>query len=146
MLESEAIVVRIEHGATYVEPQTSSGCGGKNCATQGCGTAVLTQLFSQQPKSLEVQNPIAAQVGERVLVGLQEGAFLRSAMAVYLLPLFALLMGAALGIYWAGSGNTRDLYAGLGGIMGLAGSAVLLKVFAPVFLPHSARPSILRRL
>ena len=146
MLESEAIVVSVENGATFVEPQTSSGCGGKSCATQGCSTAVLTQLFTQQPKSLHVQNPISARVGERVIVGLQEGVFLRSAMAVYLLPLFALIMGAAIGVYMAGNSDLRDIYAGFGGILGLVGSAILLKFLAPGFLPHNAQPSILRRV
>ena len=145
MLESEALVVSIKNGATFVEPQTSSGCGGKSCATQGCSTAVLTQLFSQSPKSLEVQNPISAQVGERVIVGLHEGAFLKSAMAVYLLPLFTLFVGAAMGLLWAGHSNNRDLYAGLGGIIGLISSALLLKLFASKFLPHNAQPIILRR-
>lgn len=146
MLESEAIVVSVVNGTTFVEPQTSSGCGGKNCATQGCSTAVLTQLFSQSPKSLEVQNPISARVGERVVVGLQEGAFLKSAIAVYLLPLMALLIGAALGIYWAGYNEKSDLYAGFGALVGLISSVFVLKYFAPAFLPLSAQPIILRRL
>jgi len=146
MLESEAIVVSVKNGATFVEAQSSGGCGSNHCATQGCSTAVLTQLFSQSPKTLEVQNPISAVVGERVLVGLQEDAFLRSAMAVYLLPLFALIGGAALGIFWAGQSDARDLYAGLGGIIGLAVSALLLKFLTPTFLPYNSQPIILRRL
>jgi len=145
MLESEAIVVRIEHGATYVEAQGSGGCGDNHCSTT-CSTATLTRLFSQNPKALQVNNPIAAQVGERVVVGLAEGAFLRTALAVYLLPLGALLIGAALGLFAAGHAEARDLYAGLGGLAGLVLSAVALKLFAAKLSPAGAQPIILRRL
>lgn len=144
MLESEATVVRIENGATYVEAQGSGGCGGNHCSTT-CSTAILTRLFSQNPKALQVDNPIAAQVGERVVVGLAEGAFLRTALAVYLLPLGALLIGAALGLFAADHGEARDLYAGLGGLAGLLLSALALKLFAAKLSP-SAQPIILRRL
>lgn len=146
MLESEALVVSIENGATFVQPQSGGSCGSSNCATQACGTAVLTQLFSQQPKSLQVNNPISARVGERVVVGLQEVAFLKTAVAVYLLPLCALLLGAALGLFWAGHSDTRDLYAGLGGLLGLAASALILKIFASKLCPPGSQPIILRRL
>jgi sigma-E factor negative regulatory protein RseC len=145
MLESEAIVVRIENGATFVEAQGSGGCGGGNCSTT-CSTATLTRLFSQTPKALQVNNPIAAQVGERVVVGLAEGAFLKTALAVYLLPLSALLVGAGLGLFGAGHSDTRDLYAGLGGLAGLVLSALALKLFASKLSPIGAQPVILRRL
>lgn len=146
MLESEAIVVSIENGATFVQPQNGGSCGSNQCSTQTCGTAVLTQIFSQEPKSLQVNNPIAARVGERVVVGLHEAAFLKTAVAVYLLPLCALLLGAALGLFWAGHNDARDLYAGLGGLLGLAASALTLKIFSSKFCPPSAQPIILRRL
>ena len=146
MLESEAIVISVQHGVTLVEPQASGGCGKSNCATQGCSTAVLTQLFSQKPKALAVSNPIAALIGERVVVGLQEQAFLKTAIAVYFFPLCALILGAAMGMGLAGASEARDLYAGLGGLLGLVSSAVLLKYVAPAILPRDVQPIILRRL
>jgi len=146
MLESEAIVVSIKNGVTFVEAQSAGGCGKSSCATQGCGTAVLTQLFSQQPKALEVNNPIAAGIGERVIVGLQEQVFLKTAIAVYLLPLSALLIGAAVGLFMAGNSDMRDLYAGLGALFGLISSLFLLKHISLIYLPHTVQASILRRL
>ena len=146
MLESEAIVVDIKNGVTFIEPQGGSGgCGKSNCAPQGCSTAVLTQLFSRQSTILEVNNPIAAGIGERVVVGLPEQVFLKTAIVVYLLPLCALLLGTAIGILWAGSSAPPDLYAGLGALFGLVCSALLLKYIAPSF-PHDMQPIILRRV
>lgn len=147
MLESEAIVVKINQGVTYVEAQSTGGCGKSNCATQGCSTAVLTQLFSsQQPKALAVNNPIAAGIGERVVVGLQEKVFLKTAFVVYLLPLCALFFGAGAGLWFAGSSDLHDLYAGLGAVLGLGFSVFMLKYLTRVYFPHAAQVTILRRL
>lgn len=146
MLESEAIIVSIKNGTTFVEPHISEGCGQSKCTQQGCGTVVLTQLFSQKPKTLEVSNPIDAGIGERVMVGLQEKAFLKTTLAVYFLPLGALLLGAALGMFSASTSETRDLYAGIGALIGLIGSVFLLKDIAPIFFPRAMQPIILRRL
>lgn len=146
MLESEAIVVKINNGVTYVEPQSGGGCGKSNCATQGCSTAVLTQLFSQKPKALEVSNPIAAGIGERVVVGLQEKIFLKTAFVVYLLPLCALFLGIGAGLWFAGNSELRDLYAGLGALLGLICSVFLLKYITRAYFPHAAQVTILRRL
>ncbi len=146
MLESEALVVKIENGATFVEAQANGGCGGNRCETQGCSTAVLTRLFSQQPKALQVNNPIDALVGEHVVVGLEEGAFLKSSVVAYLLPLTALIVGAVLGTQFAGASETRDLYAGVGGLIGLIASALAIKFFLPTLFATGVQPVILRRL
>lgn len=146
MLESEAIVVKVERGNTYIAAQTPGSCGADACTTQNtCSTAVLTRLFSQEAKPLLVNNPIAAKVGERVVVGLEEGAFLKSSLLAYVLPLFALIVGAMLGMYFAGTTANRDLYAGIGGLIGLVGSAVGLRTAMRHFLNCGAQPIILRR-
>jgi sigma-E factor negative regulatory protein RseC len=146
MLESEALVVKIENGATFVEAQAITGCGGNRCESQGCSTAVLTRLFSQQPKALQVNNPIDALVGEHVVVGLEEGAFLKSSVVAYVLPLTALITGAVLGTQFAGASEMRDLYAGFGGVIGLISSALAIKFFLPTIFTHGEQPIILRRL
>ena len=146
MLESEAIVVKVERGATYVAAQVPGGCGSEDCATQTCSTAVLTRLFSQTPKPLRAKNPIDANVGERVMVGLEEGAFLKSSLLAYVLPLLALVLGAVLGMQLSGGTEQRDLYAALGGLAGLLFSALLLRILLPSVMMSGAQPTILRRL
>lgn len=147
MLESQALVVKIEQGATYVEAEAGGSCGSGHCSTSTCSTAVLTRIFSQQPKALRVNNPINAQVGEQVMLGLEEGAFLKSAMLAYLLPLLALILGAIIGLWLAGPEDARDLYAGIGGLIGLIASAIGIKWLHPIlFDANRAQPVILRRL
>lgn len=147
MLESQALVVKIEQGATYVEAEAGGSCGSGHCSTSACSTAVLTRIFSQQPKALRVNNPIGAQVGEQVMLGLEEGAFLKSALLAYLFPLVALLLGALIGLWFAGPEAARDLYAGFGGLAGLIASAFGIKWLNPVLFDlNRAQPVILRRL
>lgn len=147
MLETQALIVKIEQGITYVEAEAGGSCGSGHCSTSGCSTAVLTRLFSQQPKALQVNNPINAQVGEQVMLGLEEGAFLKSTLLAYLLPLVALIVGATLGMALADSTQGRDLYAALGGLIGLVASAFGIKWLNPiVFGANHAQPVILRRL
>lgn len=147
MLESQALIVKIENGATYVEAEAGGSCGSGHCSTSACSTAVLTRIFSQQPKALSVSNPIDAQVGETVMLGLEEDAFLKSALLAYLFPLVALFLGALIGLWFAGPTATRDLYAGLGGLLGLITSVLSIKWLYPILFNHNrAQPVILRRL
>lgn len=147
MLETQALVVKIEQGATYVEAEAGGSCGSGHCSTSACSTAVLTRIFSQQPKALRVNNPINAQVGEQVMLGLEEDAFLKSAMLAYLFPLLALVLGAVLGLWLAGPQDARDLYAGIGAGIGLIASVFGIKWLNPVlFDANRAQPVILRRL
>lgn len=147
MLESQARIVKIEQGATYVEAEAGGNCGSGECNTSGCSTAVLTRIFSQQPKALQVNNPIGAQVGEQVMLGLEEGAFLKSALLAYLFPLLMLVLGAVLGLWLAGPVASRDLYAALGGLSGLIISGLGIKWLLPVLFDlQRTQPVILRRL
>lgn len=147
MLESQALVVKIEQGETFVEAQAGGNCGSGNCSTSACSSAVLTRIFSQQPKALRVNNPINAKVGEQVMLGLEEGAFLKSAMLAYLFPLAALFLGALIGLWFAGPHAARDLYAGLGGLAGLIASVLGIKWLNPILFDlNRAQPVILRRL
>ena len=81
------------------------------------------------------------------MLGLEEGAFLKSALLAYLLPLFALILGAMLGLGLAGPSDTRDLYAGLGGLAGLILSVFTIKWLNSILFDNNhAQPVILRRL
>lgn len=147
MLETQAVIVKIEQGVTYVEAEAGGSCGSGHCSTSGCSTAVLTRIFSQQPKALRVNNPIDAQVGEQVMLGLEEGAFLKSTLLAYLLPLLAMLLGATIGMWMGDGARGRDLYAALGGLLGLIGSVFCIKWLNPiVFDANRAQPVILRRI
>ena len=123
MIETRAIVIRLEGKEALVESTQGGGCG--NCDSEnGCGSGKLSQLFCSEPRRFRVRNDGNAQVGALVQVTLPEGMLLRSALLMYMLPLAFLLGGAIVGARWDAGG---DAYAAVGGLMGLIAGFVLVK-------------------
>lgn len=126
MLETLAIVIRVEGREAVVESTQGGGCG--NCDSEnGCGSSKLSQLFCREPRRFRVRNDANAQEGTMVQVTVAEGLLLRSALLMYGLPLVLLLAGALLGAQWA-SAASRDVYSILGGLAGLISGFVFAKV------------------
>lgn len=140
MLETPARVVQTEQSAALVEADFGGGCGSGMCAKGGCGAAVLAQLFSRNPRGpMRVGNPIQASIGERVIVGVEEGMLVRSTLVAYLLPLAMLLGGALVGRTLGGDG-----LAAVGAMLGLAVGWGMARLLGRRLLQR-AQPVILRR-
>lgn len=126
-LESEAIVVGLENDYALLEVQDRQvGCG--RChEVGGCGNTMLAQMRPLKEKHYRVTNEIGAHVGDRVVVSMPDGALWRASVWSYLLPLFGLVVGAALGTA-LGSG---DGIAVLGSLFGLSLGVAIMKLRAP---------------
>ena len=92
MIEQPARVLSRDRGEALVQTERGSAGGGCN-ARAGCGTSLLAQVFGHKPARLRVANPIAAEPGERVIVGLSERGLVRASVLLYVLPLLGLLLG-----------------------------------------------------
>ncbi|EXI86288.1 MAG: Sigma-E factor regulatory protein RseC [Candidatus Accumulibacter regalis] len=90
-----------------------SGCG--RCReVGGCGGNHLAKLLCATPRTFRVPNPERRAVGEYVRVRIGAGSLRRSALAAYVFPLLALLIGALAGSAWAGElGAIGGALAGL---------------------------------
>ena len=96
MIEETATVVKTEGKIAWVEAQRQTTCG--SCAARkGCGTSVLAKVVGKKAAHMRAINPIEAQVGDTVIVGLNEAALLKGSLAVYLLPLLFMLLFAVTG-------------------------------------------------
>ncbi len=95
MIEENGIVVATTGEEAWVETSRGSSCG--SCSAKGCGTGALSQVLGRHTQKLRVKNPIGATSGEGVVLGIDESALLRGSLAVYLVPLLALLGGGLLG-------------------------------------------------
>jgi sigma-E factor negative regulatory protein RseC len=131
MIEETGTVTAVSGGLAEVECERRSTCG--NCAVQGaCGTSLLERFFGRKPHILAASNPIAAEPGERVVVGVREGAMLQAAVTAYLTPLLAMMTGAT-GLEWL-AGHLApawsDGLAALGGLAGLAAGLWWLSAFS----------------
>lgn len=139
MLETSGIVTRVENAVAYVETQRTSGCG--HCSTEGgCASATYAKFFGAKPTAFKALNPIGAEVGDQVVIGVEEGAVWRGSLVVYLIPLALLLIGALAGSFWASGDAYAVLGAGAGAVLGYvwlrAASAVMAgrQRYQPVIL------------
>ncbi len=147
MIEESAQVVAAEGEFVWVETQRQSTCGGC-AANKGCGTATLAKVLGQKRTRVRALNRNGAQVGDQVIVGVEEAALLRGSLAVYAVPLLTLLagsiIGSLLGQQWSLEGEALSL--GLGGV-GLLGGFVWVKGFTRRIRNDSRyQPVVLRRL
>ncbi len=96
MIEETGVVVAVEPGVAWVETQRKSAC--QACSVnKGCGTSVLAKTMGGRRSKVRVLNPIGAKLHEEVVVGLGESAMISGALAVYVVPLVLMVVGALLG-------------------------------------------------
>ena len=144
MIEERAMVVAVEEGYVWLETRRRSSCGGCQQASGGCGAATLAKLWPGQRARVRAIAEPGLRPGDEVMVGLAEGALLRGALLVYLLPLALLLAGALLGqAVFAGAGE--EPVAALG-VVGLGLGFLAVRVLSRR-LRRDARfqPVVLRR-
>jgi len=95
MIEESGRVVAIDGNDAWVETSRRSSCG--SCEAKGCGTGTLSQILGRKTQRLRVKNPVGAVPGDRVILGIRESALIKGSLAVYLVPLLALLGGGLFG-------------------------------------------------
>jgi sigma-E factor negative regulatory protein RseC len=114
MIEEYAIVtaVRDDQASLILERRTACGlCGQK----RGCGNATWSKMVKSQPHEFTAHNAIHAQVGDAVVVGMDEHAILRSVWFLYVVPMLALILGALLADHLF----ANQFYVMLGAALGL---------------------------
>lgn len=130
MIENSARVVRVEGDLAWVRAESPASCGA--CGGKGCGSSTLVRMVHPREPEYPVLNPICAQAGDTVVVGIEEGALLSAAVSGYLVPLLMLLAGALLGGVWG------EAQAIAGSVVGLVAAALWLRrrraLPAPVIL------------
>ena len=147
MIEEQAVVVSCEGDYAEVETQRKSTCG--DCSASGaCGTAAVAQMFGKRKTLLKVANPIDAQPGDRVVLGIEDSMVTRASFVSYMLPVFALILTAILGRLGAAQlgATATEPYAVLGGLLGLIIGLFLVRGFSQR-IGHDRRyqPVILRQ-
>ncbi|PLX41158.1 MAG: Fis family transcriptional regulator [Deltaproteobacteria bacterium] len=91
MIEESALVVETAAGKALVSTMRSGACG--SCSAQGGCKA----LGGGREARVWVEDPIGVKEGDSVVVEISETAFVKAGVAVYLVPVVALLVGAILG-------------------------------------------------
>lgn len=93
MIKQTAMVTRTEHDIAYVKTIRESTCG--QCGVQkGCGTSVFSKVLGNKFSELTVLNPIHAETGDMVILGMRESVLINSALLMYMFPLLMMFGGA----------------------------------------------------
>lgn len=93
MIEEHAVITEKNDSKVIFEVERTKPCG--ICGqTRGCGNATWGKLLGHQQHSVKADNPIDANVGDHVIVGVEEKVILNAAMYLYVIPLLGLFFGA----------------------------------------------------
>jgi len=128
MIEETAHVVAVEGEHAWVETERRSSCS--SCSAKGCGTGALSSVLGAKVQRMRVSNPVNAEKGDAVVVGIDEGVLLKGSVLVYIMPLVLMLAGGLLGEtlapQWGSDGESMSL---LFGLLGLVGGMLWLRLF-----------------
>jgi len=128
MLREEGVVEKLLHQKARIRIKRSSACA--NCESRGhCHT------LNDREATLEVDNRLHAQVGDRVEVSMPTQALIKVSLLVYILPIVTLIFGAYAGQVWA---QAHQMAPTIPSIVA-GGSALVLTFWALKRLERSAQ-------
>jgi sigma-E factor negative regulatory protein RseC len=134
--ECFARVVATDGHLAWLEPEPAAGCGGCAAAAGCAGGALATRRFP-------LAGAAGLAVGERVVVGLADGAPVRASLVAYALPLSTMLAAGALA--QVADGRDGPTLAGLAA--GLAFGAWLARRLGACLAARGAlAPRLLRQV
>ncbi len=125
MIEARVRVISTSEGMAWVTSSESSGCAA--CQTQeGCAISGLGKYLSRRRGALAIAHR-GAQVGEELLVCVDESELLRAGALAYLLPALLAVIGAAL----ADATGAGNLAAVIAAVIGFLAGLLVARVLAP---------------
>lgn len=143
MIEARARVSRVGDQVAWVRP-----LGAEHCARcqegRGCGGGMINRLVSDRRPEIEVSlRRFHPQAGDTVVIGVEEGALVRAALAAYAIPLIGLVTAGCFAHLLL---DAHDLLVAAFGLLGLVGGFTITRVVSQrtAALPD-ARPVVLRR-
>jgi sigma-E factor negative regulatory protein RseC len=115
-VEGFAHVVRVEGDVAWLEPEQTTSCGG--CASaQLCGSKGIGSVASRlEARRFQIDNGMDLAVGERIVVGVNDGALIKASLTVYAIPLATTLTAGCVAQWAAGRDGVTmaAMAAGLG--------------------------------
>lgn len=118
MIEEQGRVVEIDSEGVWIEVSKQSACA--SCSARaGCGQRLLAERSADKRVVICVENPsqLGVAVDDQVVVGIAEGAFMKASLALYLIPLMALILSAGVAD-WLQAAEGIVAAAGLAGLLG----------------------------
>lgn len=141
MIEEQGTIIRIVSGIAYISTEQGSEC-------DSCGSKALCKPGEDKSMIVEAQNPIDAQVGERVLFTVGAATVLKAGMMLYLVPLLSFIAGVVVGQVLGPKllpDSNLDLVSGILGFVFVGASFLALRIYGKRAETDAAyRPTIVR--
>ncbi len=96
MIEETATVIRTAKDVAWVQTRRKTACNGCSL-NKGCGVSALDKLLGDRNTTLKTIDPLSSRPGDEVVIGLEEKALLKGSVAVYIVPLLAMILSAIAG-------------------------------------------------
>lgn len=143
MIEEKATVVSVDEGSVIIETVRTSACA-QCSASDGCGQKSLSEWAASKMTHIHVANPlsITVQKGDQVIVGIDEGGFLKASSLVYFVPLMMLFVAGFIGQVLGMTEPVTISLAGIGLILGL----VIVKTISQKLEKKSVYQPVLLRI
>jgi sigma-E factor negative regulatory protein RseC len=114
VIEDIGKVMKIDGDQAYVEVERSSACA-------SCGLQEAEELATGGKVVFEAYNMAGANIGDRVKVQIRTGAFAKTSLYIYGIPVLFLLIGTIAGAYAATilkrSSDTMSALFAMGGLV-----------------------------
>ncbi len=126
MIEETGKVVGLEGDYVWVETVRESVCNSCS-AKSACGQSVLEKAALGKKRHIKALATLKVELGDEVVIGIEEPVILLSAVILYLLPLALLFCMVAIAVAFWGS---SDLVVGISGLIGLGAGFLVARWFA----------------
>ncbi len=129
MLEERGVVTSVDEQFITVKTQRNNSCGGCS-ANKSCGTGSLANILGKKHTEIKVTFSNNVKVGDTVIIGLNEKYLVKSAMILYLLPIFTMFIMAGSYKYLSFTMDWQqsELFTALFGIAGLLFGLVIVRL------------------
>jgi sigma-E factor negative regulatory protein RseC len=118
MIENSGRVERVEGEDAWIVPERPVGCG--HCHENPACQVNRGGDCAEAPTLLRVRNALRARPGDRVVVGVPDGAVYHVALLVYAIPLLLALAGAVIAATLGASDGVTFSAAAAGLVLGFA--------------------------
>lgn len=147
MIEEQVLVVKVEQHRVWVASSQAGACG--QCAQKSaCSTQAIASVLKNKPVAVEVDSVTRLNVGDTVVVAIDESLLLLATLLMYLFPLMALFAGGGLVDWWLPDNNAAaEGWIAAGALVGLLLSLWFLHRVQHVFLFNACtRPVVVKKL
>jgi len=134
LIEEKGTIVAVDEQFAWVNTLREPVC--QSCsANYGCGQKALNSLSSGRFSQVRVNRSLSVEVGDQVLIGIEEEALVKASFIAYMLPIMTLISGAALAEKVL---HLSDPLVAMAGLVSLLSGVLLVKTLS---LRLSCNPS-----